>query len=636
MRYSDNVEELRRLINERIRVELDELKEALGEFKKAPIDKVVLYIGMKLALSMITSNPVLLAELRGKLIESLGLTDRTQVELSGAVELFTLDEKLYRRLGRTRFLTISSMLGEESSRREILTYIWMRKAGILKKRPNGSLVVDRDELSRYRAGSTYRLELNDIKRFLGEIPSRLWSKVLTEDLLNSVKTGDLVSLAEKFYGFNHSVDSRIIGELRRRIVEGWMPSFNDARRLEKVLGRALKGVKADIPPHLLQYMDNAAEYVKGKEKELVERIEELPLKERWGVLRGLRQRVRDADFYRHLNPLSLMELKSLGSLDKALASKIMLGEVIGSYVEYMLTRDASFKVYALYIAERIDPSMLEPMYRPVLESIIAGDEKKLLFHLGREIGFDLIELISIKLTEEYSRSGAIDQALVKRAIAIGMRLLNYMKGGEGHARRIEKTSLRGRLDTRGTVYKRIRLSNEIVYRRHRRRQCMIGVVDVSGSMARFALWSILSLAVLFPSVSYIVLFSERSNVYRSPVKKTARMLAGFLEKLYTEGFKGYTNISDALRKAGELALRSNSKTIVLFSDLKQTIPDVDPWIVAGELVKKGLKVIIVVPRSIEEETIEKYRKEGCDVVVVENPENIANILKRRINLKNRV
>ncbi|MGC8953832.1 MAG: VWA domain-containing protein, partial [Desulfurococcus sp.] len=179
-------------------------------------------------------------------------------------------------------------------------------------------------------------------------------------------------------------------------------------------------------------------------------------------------------------------------------------------------------------------------------------------------------------------------------------------------------------------------SNEIVYRRHRRRQRMIGIVDVSGSMARFALWSILSLAVLFPSVSYIVLFSERSNVYRSPVKKTARMLAGFLEKLYTEGFKGYTNISDALRRAGELALRSNSRTMVLFSDLKQTIPDVDPWIVAGELVKKGLKVIIVVPRSIEEETIEKYRKEGCDVVVVENPENIANILKRRINLKNRV
>lgn len=635
MNYSVSVEELRRLVDEGVRRELEALGARLAEFRCAGVDKLVLYAKMRLAIALLAGRNVA-DSLDGELVESLGLTRAAQTPPPPVAELFQIDEGVWRRLAKTRYTTSRSLLTESSSRRGILTYIWMRKTGILRRHPNGSLIVDRRELSRHPAGSERELGLGDIGRFLAEVPSSLWSKVITEELLGNAGLGDLITLAERYHGFDQRVDERLASEVRRRIAKGWVPSPEEARRLEGVIAKALKGLKTTVPPHLLPFIDSVEDYVKGREGELAGEIERLPLRERWEVLRSLRRRIRDPGFFKHLNPISLAELRSLGSVDRELASRVMLGQAIGSYLEYLLTRDPSFQAYAVHIAERIDAGALEPRHRPLLESILNGDEKKMLFLLGREAGFDALELLSVKLGEEYSRSGWLDPAVVKRAIAIGMRLLNYMRGGRGFTWRRRKTSVRGRLEVRGTLYKWVRLDNEAVFKRRERVQRVIGVVDVSGSMARFAVWSMLSIATVFPVVSHIVLFSEKPYVYRSPFKKTSLVLARFLEKLYTEGFKGYTNISEALRRAGELASRADSKTILVFSDLKQTVPDTEPWLVARWLVEKGLRVILVVPRGTESATVERYRGAGCDIVVVENPEDIPNILKRRINLKNRV
>jgi len=637
MSYSGSIDEVRRLVDNRVEEEVNALKARLGSFDKTPVDKLLLYVKMRLAIKSLVRDEGLLEYLDRKLAESLGLPwVRQPSEQGRLIESFQLDERVYRRLSKSRYVTARSLFEESSSRREILTYILMRKKGVLEKHPNGSLVVNKRELSRYEPDKEYELELGDLARYLREIPSTLWSKVLTSELLGKASTEELVSLAKRFYGFNQRVDQRLVDELRRRVSRGWMPSISQVDSLGDLVEEVFKGVKTRVPPHLLPYIDDVNAYIDGREEKVARELERLFLGERWTILRSIKGRLRNTSLYQYLNPFSLMELKSLKGLDKPVVGKAMLGQAISSYMEFLLTRNESFRDYAVYIAERIDASMLEPRYKPILESIISGDEKKLLFLLSRESPFDALELISMKLREEYSRTGSLDPALVRRAIVIGLKLLNYMEEAHGFKHGVEKTSVRGRLDVRSTMYKWIRLDDELVFRRHRRIHRVIGVVDVSGSMARFSLWSILSLAVVLPVVSRIILFTDRVYQYNPPLKKTIPLLAGFLEKLYSEGFKGYTNISEALRQAGRVAAGTGSKTILLFSDLKQTIPGEEPWVVAKELVNRGLNIVIIAPRDVEEELANRYKSVGCDLIVVENPENIPNILKRRINLKNRV
>lgn len=625
----------RSLVDEAISREIEALKPRLSELRETPVDKLVLYVKMKLALKALARDEGILASLEEALAESLGLKlKHPGGSREGLVEYFQPAENLWRRLGRSRRLTASRLLSESSSRDEVLTYIWLRRSGVLKKRSDGSLIASRVEAQRSLSNERCEVALEDISRYLKEVSSSLWSKVITRSLLENASTSELVSLAGEYYGFNASVDARITEELRKRILNGWKPAPSDARRLEDALRDALKGVTGvEVPLHLLPYIDTVEEYVAARRERLAREIERLPLKERWSILRSLRRKVRDPGFYESLNPITLMDLKGLGGLSEPLAGKVALGEAIGSYLEYLLTGDASYKTYALHVAERIDASILDPRYKPVLESIINGDDGRLLFLLGREMSLDALELISIKLGDEYSRRGILDPVLVKKAVVLGLRLLNYMRKKAGLPQKRKAVGVKGRLEVRETMYKWVRFNYNSVFKGRVKRRRLIGVVDVSGSMARFSLWSILSLAFTLPATSHVVVFSEEARVYKLPSRKTVAVLAGFLEKLYTEGFKGYTNISRALRVAGELALKTGSKTLLLFSDLKQTVPGEEPWSVAGSLTSKGLRIVALTPYTTSDVVAEKYRSAGCDVVAVENPESIPIILKRKISLK---
>ncbi|MFN4046673.1 MAG: VWA domain-containing protein, partial [Acidilobaceae archaeon] len=310
-----------------------------------------------------------------------------------------------------------------------------------------------------------------------------------------------------------------------------------------------------------------------------------------------------------------------------------LGKAISNYIAYLLTREEGYLNYSIYLAETVDSESLDPRLRPLLYSLIKADSKALLAHLSKLMPFEALEVISNRVWEEAALRGGPEEETLLRAIELGMRILQGIYSKRGAPRGIMKRSAkRGRLAVRETIMKRLRFSEELVYKSRRRAPRVVALLDVSGSMYRYSLWAILSLASISNLTASAVLFSERARAYKFPRKKLKPLLAKYLERWFSEGFRGYTDISGALRSADAICERLGCDTIVIFSDLEQTMPGEGPWDVARGLVKRGRRIIAFVPSGAEAELVEAMRASGCEVREVPDPERIPNILKRLIHV----
>ncbi|RLG89740.1 MAG: VWA domain-containing protein, partial [Thermoprotei archaeon] len=177
----------------------------------------------------------------------------------------------------------------------------------------------------------------------------------------------------------------------------------------------------------------------------------------------------------------------------------------------------------------------------------------------------------------------------------------------------------------------VRYNYEIARIKAKRTTKISALVDISGSMTKYSLWAILSLAQIIPLVKVVVLFSEKTRIVKMPKTSSRKLIIDFLEHLYTS-FGGYTNISKALREVTKYV--SPNEVIVVFSDLEQTVLDTDPWIIVKELMSKhNASIVFFVPPYHRIDVAEKMKSIGCEVIVARSPELISKWLRKRLNFK---
>lgn len=179
-------------------------------------------------------------------------------------------------------------------------------------------------------------------------------------------------------------------------------------------------------------------------------------------------------------------------------------------------------------------------------------------------------------------------------------------------RKWRKTGTRGRVELRETVYRMVRMQQEpLVYKRRRRSPGVVLAVDRSGSMVPYATWAILTASAFSRNVRRLVLFGE--NVEVIEVSRGSRRL---VDLLLSAKFEGYTNISAAMLEA---ARNLTPATLVLISDLKQTVQAESPVKVAERLIKSRWRIVVVAPPSRDLVVEEALRERGVRVEVARRP-----------------
>lgn len=623
------MDDVRKLIGDRIESSLDSAIRELSEYAEVSPERALLYAKLSLTLECIVRDRGLLAELKKELPSSLGLRKPEAGAGPRAIaERVSISDDIYRVLMKKRRLRVADIVQRNAGRWEILQYIALRKFGLLKRGKGGELLINRGALLDESKLANLELTAADIKRYLGEVPSPLWSRVITPEFLRSLSDGELFEFAKKYYGYNDSVDRRLARSIAERLRRGALPSdVND--KLRKALAEALRGAEV-CDPRLLPYV---SEYKCANVNELVKKLAKLPLAERHKIVSFISKRPFGEEILRGLDPITLSALNVNARKGDPVSNKAVLGKAISNYIAYLLTKEEGYLNYSVYLAETVDPESLDPRLRPLLHSLLKADSKALLAHLSRLMPFESLEVISGKVWEEAALRGSPERETLLRAIELGMRILQGVYSRRGAPRGVaRKSPRRGRLAIRETIIKRLRFSEELVYRSKKRAPRVVALLDVSGSMYRYALWAILSLASISNVTASVVLFSERASAYKFPKKKLRPLLAKYLERWLSEGFRGYTDISGALRTADAICERLGCDTIVIFSDLEQTVPGEMPWDVARGLVKRGRRIIAFVPSGAEAEFVEAMRASGCEVEEVADPERIPNILKRLIHV----
>ncbi|MEM4528238.1 MAG: VWA domain-containing protein [Desulfurococcaceae archaeon] len=633
---SSDVEEIRKEINKYIENIIEHVMDMAKHYEGVTIDNLIMFSKLYITLKSITHDPSLFNELANLLPQSLGWKSESRIHDTALTIELSLDRDFFNRISKSRKLTVQHVLGKHPSQRDLLGYIFCRKAGILKKHSNGTLRVDLDSL-RSIMGTEVKIGFSDIAKYLNEIPSNLWPKILSREVFRKLDVEGLLELANRYQGRNVTIDNRLIDEFKYRIRTGWKPSVNEARKIEKLLDKILDPQDLVENPHLISFLDHneVSSFIENAEpKKLANKIEQLPLRERLKVVNSISRTKKGEEVLKLLNPISLSGITNPEKYSDDIKAKALLGKSLIHYIDYLLTKNTSYLNYSMYFLERVSPDELDYEFKPIYTSMIKGDKKAFIAFMGRVIPFDSIEIISQRLTENYYQKGYIDPDVLKRAIALGLRILQNMRGFKGTLIFNKKKDIaRGRLDIRKTIYNNVRLNNKLVFKNYDKKYLVVAVVDTSGSMAKFSLWSILSLATIVKLVSSVILFSENVKVFMFPKKIfQQKLLAKYLENLFSEGFKGYTNISLALREALRIAKITGSRVLVLFSDLQQTVQDQKPWEIAKDAVNRGYKVFVITHREHDREAYRKFVEAGCKVTMVDNPKDIPNILKRSIYL----
>jgi len=190
-------------------------------------------------------------------------------------------------------------------------------------------------------------------------------------------------------------------------------------------------------------------------------------------------------------------------------------------------------------------------------------------------------------------------------------------------RRWRKTGVRGRVELRETVYRMVRMQQEpLVYRRRRRSPGVVLAVDRSSSMVPYATWAMLTASAFSRNVRRLVLFGEDVEVIE--VSRGPRRL---VDLLLSARFGGYTNISAAMLEATR---DLPPATLVLISDLKQTVQAESPVRVAERLIRSRWRIVVVAPPSRDLVVEEALRERGVRVEVVRAPWETGRRLARHL------
>lgn len=538
---------------------------------------------------------------------------------------------ILKRLHGKKKVTVSEIFRLGSSTTDIYDYIWLRKHGFLRKSRDGRLVVDRRIYSENFERDIQRtISVNDVRKYLAEIPSRLWPKILNTGFLRRIDNETFTLLANEFYGYNAKVNRRMIRELDRRLSNGWEPEWHEWKTLGEIADKigSLRGRKY-LGPYSIQYMD-FNEIERKETDKIISDLTALPLNERWKIISKIYRKKGSEEI---LSRFDLFTLSCIGNPGKVmgLSNVVLLGKALTSYLTYILSGDASFLDYSGYFLFKIDPNKLDPRYRPLYRSLLDNDLKGVMTYLSKHMPAEAIEYLGQRVWEYIRNKGSLDRELLLKAVRLSYEILKYNISGWRETGKRRESIHRGKLNVRKTIYNFIHMDYTLSRTAREKKPSIIGVIDVSGSMIRYSTWAVLSLASIMPLLKIYILFSDKMSIYRPPSRISSGIIVRFLEKTFEEGFRGYTDIGSALRKSSEFA--SSRDIIVLFSDLEQTTGNIDPVDEAARIISENKTLLVFTPPLHRVDVAEELRRIGVEVVTMNSPEKLARFLGRRLNLK---
>ncbi|MEM0379793.1 MAG: VWA domain-containing protein [Desulfurococcaceae archaeon] len=609
-----------------------EIYSYLSRIEKRTIDRDLVFIKMFLTLKSIVNNDELEKYLINELIKTLYSNNVLKKENIDTFNdnkiVYSSNMRILKKIHGRRNTTISQILSDRINLTDILDYIWLRKEGYLNKKSNG-LYVNPSIHRLVQSDGKRVINYRDVVKYLNEIPSRFWKNLLSKDFLKNLNNRDFIELLDKVYGYNSSIDQDIVSEIERRFENGWIPDWNTWLKIEKKIRNSLFNNRY-LGPYSFKWIEPSC-LSKSMCNRLISDLNNLPLRDKWRLISSICNSSKYDNLLEKLDPITLSVVKNFSKHNVSIKNKALIGQSIVNYVNYLISGESSYLEYSKYILTKIDVEQLDPRLKPLYRSLLSGDYKYISKFLSRMYGIDTVELIANSVWNIFNTRG-VNQEVLWRAVKISYEILKYRLKGLGYASKYKYSSIRGRLVVRKTVFNIIRSNYTLIRETRDKEVRLISVVDTSGSMIKYSLWTILALSSIIRFVKFIYLFSDKVVYSKPPRSFTKPILIKYLENLFIEGFKGYTNISKVFRELRKHVCRRD--VVVLISDLEQTVPDKDPVLeIKSFLESTGSRLIIFTPPRHSYETRLKLENIGVDVVVVRDPSSISKLLKKKLNLK---
>lgn len=534
------------------------------------------------------------------------------------------------RFGKT--ISIQNLLSHKPSKKELMEYIFLRKTGVLKRDKSGRLraIKYKDFLKIIHRNSLKldSVDVNDIIKYLPEIPSRYWRKLITKELIDKASLDQLLKLSE-FIERSHDKElgMSILSRLSQIVAEG----KHLRKRERKIVYKLMKQYDYSDNLLIMETLPVSLDYSRNilQLKDIIQLISNLPLKERGRLIAKISRNLDtyNTDLIKSLDLITLSSINMSTIANKRLKNNVLLGKVITSLAKYYIVNNESYLDYGSYYLENIDANSLDPRYKPVYESILAGNYYRALEKLSIRDKQALLEYI-VSLVRSFD---TLDPEVLRRALDIGYRILRDIIFRKGDVYEDKKITVGcgDRVAIRNTIYNFLRLNYRVVFLRKIRGRQVVAVLDVSGSMLPYSLWAIIALATIIHRVKYLVLFSDYVDVVKVSKKKS--IVLKLLSNLCRRVFQGYTDIAYAVSLVAS-KLCSNRSIVIVISDLKQTKPG-DPLQAFMKLVEKGCKIIVITHLNHDRSLAEKLENLGIDVIVVNSPYTLPYILKKKLNLK---
>ncbi|WP_048816715.1 VWA domain-containing protein [Caldisphaera lagunensis] len=334
--------------------------------------------------------------------------------------------------------------------------------------------------------------------------------------------------------------------------------------------------------------------------------------------------------------LSKVELKNLWSLNKSpirgdkgklISAAIYSSKAYREAMEYAESGNEGRKNMAKYYLQKsnellqgLDNISLGKINKEETE-IFNNNISKILDSL--EMGeiqqikdIDLIMYVDI-LRSIYRRSNDI----VRRKIIIYankfLAHLIYINGFKPIPIKKKYSIKPGRLMVKESVINMIRNKEDfLIYKRNVKTKQIGLALDISGSMYKYSSWALSVASIFIHNISRLVLFSTKAISYDKISKNDV------IKILLTTEFKGYTDITNALEQFNDKKFNK----IVIITDLKQTVKNEDPGVKTNELIRKGMKLLFLVPNDVDRDQVNNIRNNGGNVKLVNNPEQLAKEL----------
>jgi len=557
--------------------------------------------------------------------------------------------EMLRTLGVAPGWRVSRRKASRRGREALAAYLQLRRVGVITGRPGSERVVDPQEIRRIALSLARRgvESLEEAYRSMRPMRGRdvrlMEAEAGIHPRIDSMDEARLVELgwAAARKG-NVSLVRAVASELRRRLEKGSLGAVDEAFRLLRTAGYLDPRLASDMiasSPGLVEECGflGSREYAAA-----ISRAVRIAGVEKGGEI--VAKALKRADEETAEAIVSMVPAEALwavkrhpftGDKGRLLDAAVKAARSLRSAIKYLEGGGEGWRDLALEEAEearraaetlsgvrlgRLDPSSVSTLSSTASSLARAGPEalgEALLGSIASTLG--LPETVRI-LRAAYRRAGSaesrrllvlsMERLLARMASREGLRLLPRWRLGE----------IRGRVEVRRSIYRMVRGSQDPLVFREKVRAARISLaLDISGSMIDYSSWALLVASLFTRNIERLVLFSHTVRVLEGPFK--ARQLA---EILISMEFKGFTNISAAVRAAAEGA----SRRVVVVTDLKQTVDGEPVHQAVASVRRSGKTVIFVTTPSAPWDEVERVESAGGRVVIAYTPRQAAQRILR--------